>query len=139
MARNNLELIWNQTTHFIDNLNYAWTVFLLEYDKEKQLALLGEFLETDLLRHLFKFAIILFLLYAAYRLTSLYITRKTRRAVLSEVLGQAEYELLKKKITVKKSAAASEVFELIRIHFPQPTISDFEKIYDQENYIQIGN
>ena len=136
LARNNLELFWNQTTHFIENLNYSWTVFLLEYDKEKQLALLDEFLQTDQLRSLVMYGIILFLLYVAYRLISIYLSRKPKRTVLTEVLARAESELLKKKITIKKSATPSEIFELIKTHFPQLTISDFEKIYDNENYIQ---
>jgi protein-glutamine gamma-glutamyltransferase len=138
LARNNLEILWNQTTHFIDNLNYAWTVFLLEYDKEKQLALLGEFLETNQLLSVLKVLFILFLIYATYRLIILYFARKSRREVLSQVLAQAEIEFGKRNITVKKSATASEIFDLIRIHFPQSTISDFEKIYDEENYIRLN-
>lgn len=134
LNRNNFEVAWNQLTHFIENLNYSWTVFLLEYDKEKQLAILSEFLEKDQIISMICWSGFLVLAYLLYRLLSRAILKKTRREILSETLRKAESELIKKNISVSASTPPIELISLIRIHFPQSKMDEFERIYDEENF-----
>ena len=135
LVRNNFEFAWNQLTHLIENINYSWTVFLLEYDKEKQLALLSEFLEKDQIVLMITWVGYLVVLFLAFRILRRLLIKKTRRQVLSEILRHAESELTKKRLPISKTTVPTEIIQLIREHFPKSKIDDFEKIYDQENYI----
>lgn len=133
---NTFELAWNQLSHLIENVNYAWTVFLLEYDKEKQLALLNEFLEKDHIILMIKWIGYLALAFILYRIGHRALRKKTRRQTLSEVLVEAEIQLQKKNQPVTIATAPSVLMSLIRIHFPQSQVDQFEQIYNEENYLK---
>lgn len=108
--------IWNQTTSFFENLNYHWTLFLLDYDLQAQL----QFLKT-----LSFFGVAAFLVLAA-GVILLFLFRQRRKKIitsklhpLSQILTQLELWAIEQNITFEESVTPLQILNSISERFPQ--------------------
>ncbi len=113
-----------------DNLNYYWTVLLLNYDLQTQLEFLKKFQANSLVGVFF---ILLFVLLMVYNRKKI-LKRKQPRNKMSHLFSQVETWALDHGITIHEHQTPLQVLSLISEKFPilQPAVKQVA-----ENYVEV--
>lgn len=126
--------IWNDLTTIFENLNYKWTLFLLDFDKQKQLDFLKE------LRSEWPTALLILILLAVLVTTIV----RSRRPVLetkglnpiSKLMLFIEFKCKQMGININQANSPSKTFDDLSLIFKDDSklISRFRKEYEAVLY-----
>lgn len=132
--QNQFENLWNQTILFFDNLNYKWTLFLLEFDQEKQASILANLFSLEaitswlwIVLSIFIFVFI-FIFLKKFRLTT------SKREILRSRLQKMIEDLKKANVQVKPSMTIDQIVYEYQRQFPETKMAIFKNEVEIEYY-----
>jgi hypothetical protein len=121
-----------QVQLFFENLNYYWTVFLLNYDLQTQLNFLKQFQGHWLVSVVFILLFVLFLIYGRKKQKNQFVNQHE----LSSLIARIETWALKKGLHFTENQTPLEVLELIVKKYPESasTLTEISKQYESLVY-----
>lgn len=134
--RNGFESVWNQSVLFFDNLNYKWTMFLLEFDKEKQASLLANLFSIETLtRWLWSVLglitmVFTFVFFRSFKFVI------TKRDALRSILKKMEADLANEKVETRPSMTIDQIILAHNKAFPDFKTDRLSHEVDLEYYVK---
>lgn len=128
-------MLWDQVTFWMDDLNYRWTYFLIDFDRSAQKSLLQDIL-NDKIRYLilgFAFLILLGVLVRFFSLGRRSESESQRLLLMVEVWGE--------KHQIPRNVGEPPLTYLRRLEAQFPILSrvlaSIGRTYDQQSYQQV--
>lgn len=128
-------LIWDQMTLWVDDLNYRWTYFLIDFDRSAQKSLLQEIL-NDKTRYIVLTIVLMTLLVLLVRFLSF--NRKSQSEA-QRLLFMVEEWGKKQRAPRNINEPPLSYLKRLETRFPQlrQVLDDIGRIYDQQSYRQL--
>ncbi|KHD87293.1 MAG: cysteine protease [Bdellovibrio sp. ArHS] len=125
-------LLWDEISFWVEDLNYRWTYFLIDFDKTSQQSFWKSFLN-------YRIQSVFLILAIAFGLVSIFrsLFNKKRKLNEAQVLLEAvEKWAERKNISREASEPPLEFFRRLQFEFPhlKSSLQEIELFYDQQTY-----